>query len=275
MEDKFPKDKSRYKLLISDFDGTLANKEKIIRPKVVNAIKKWIDSGREFVIATGRQYLMMTDVVEALGIVNPIIVRGGAEIVDPKDGRTMYSQTIDTNVVKEFIEFTTKNGFEIAIEKDDIIYSDYYRRSDYIPIITFCGLSEFRMGDVPKILLFAIDGSLSEKSTFIEKVLKNKFPQLFIVKRNTSIGQAWDITSEKANKHLSVLELIKILKIDIKDTVGVGDGYNDYPLLTAVGFKAAMENGNDELKEIADVIVPSYDNDGVAYLIENLLGKTS
>ena len=46
MADKFPKDTAILKLLISDFDGTLAGDQHIVTPKVVMAVRKWIDQGR-------------------------------------------------------------------------------------------------------------------------------------------------------------------------------------------------------------------------------------
>ena len=260
-----------YHLIVSDFDETLGNQEKVINPKVISAVERWISSGRRFSIATGRQYLMITDVIEKLGLVDPIITRGGAEIVDPKDGKIIYSKSIDSKTVKEFIDFLDGKGLKLAIEHEDVIYSDYYKRSDYIPIITFKPLNEFSISGAPKMLIFAIDGDVEKKVSFVKNELTNKFPQLFIVSRHSSRGLAWDVTSEKATKHLSVLKLIKLLNLNREKTVGVGDGYNDFPLLEACGYKVAMGNANQELKEIADMIVPDYKNDGVAYLIDKLL----
>ena len=53
--------------------------------------------------------------------------------------------------------------------------------------------------------------------------------------------------------------------------IGLGDGYNDIPLLSVCGFKVAMENAPEELKEIADVIVPIVEQDGFLTLTNLLL----
>ena len=260
-----------YNLIVSDFDETLGNQEKIISPKVTSAVRRWISSGRRFSLATGRQYLMITDVIEKLGLEDPIVVRGGAEIVDARNGKIIHAKSIDKKTVKEFVGFLHGKGIELALEQDDVIFSDYYRRSDYIPTITFKPLSEFNLSDIPKMLIFAIEGDIDKKISFVTNELVNKFPQLFIVPRNSTRGKAWDVTSERATKNLAVLKLITHLGLDRKETVGVGDGYNDFPLLEACGLKVAMGNANQELKEIADIIVPTYEEDGVAYLIDKLL----
>jgi hydroxymethylpyrimidine pyrophosphatase-like HAD family hydrolase len=64
---------------------------------------------------------------------------------------------------------------------------------------------------------------------------------------------------------------MELLNVKREEIVGVGDSYNDFPLLEAAGLKIAMENGHSEIKEIADFVVPSHENDGVAYLIDRLL----
>jgi hydroxymethylpyrimidine pyrophosphatase-like HAD family hydrolase len=53
--------------------------------------------------------------------------------------------------------------------------------------------------------------------------------------------------------------------------IGVGDGYNDFPLLEACGLKVAMGNALEDLKGIADYIAPSVDEDGVANVIEKFI----
>ena len=79
------------------------------------------------------------------------------------------------------------------------------------------------------------------------------------------------ITSPIATKLHSVLEITKLLGVTPEETIGVGDGYNDYPLLMACGLKIAMGNAVQELKAIADFIAPSVDEDGVATVIDKFI----
>ncbi len=59
------------------------------------------------------------------------------------------------------------------------------------------------------------------------------------------------------------MQLSKILNVSQSKIVGVGDGYNDYPLLIACGYKIAMDNAPNHLKKIADLIVPTVTGDGL------------
>lgn len=79
------------------------------------------------------------------------------------------------------------------------------------------------------------------------------------------------ITHAAATKQHAILEVAKLLKIETHDIIGVGDGYNDFPLLMACGLKVAMGNAVDELKAIADYVAPSVEEDGVADVIEKFV----
>ena len=80
-----------------------------------------------------------------------------------------------------------------------------------------------------------------------------------------------EICHATATKQHGIFEVAKILGINTHEIIGVGDGYNDFPLLSACGFKVAMGNAVPELKVIADFIAPSVEEDGVAVVIEKLL----
>ena len=67
------------------------------------------------------------------------------------------------------------------------------------------------------------------------------------------------------------LSVSKLLNIKTKHISGVGDSNNDFPLLLACGLKVAMGNANSDLKQIADFVAPSVEEDGVATVIERFI----
>lgn len=78
-------------------------------------------------------------------------------------------------------------------------------------------------------------------------------------------------TDIQASKAHAITHVAKLLKIKPSKIIGVGDGYNDFPLLMACGLKIAMGNAVAELKAIADFVAPSVDEDGVATIIEKFI----
>lgn len=260
-----------YKLIVSDYDGTLAGRDHIISPKVTSTIKSWISKGNGFSIASGRGYIMIKDEVKNLGLTTPQIVRGGAEIVDPTTDTVIYSQLMDKETVADFIHFLKENDYEVVVEDGDIFYSTNDYRSGY-PIKQL-SLDQFQVKAIPKFFIPIGNKVFEDAEKFLEEKLIKRYPQLHIVRSYSPMGRAWDVTSASATKHLAVLELLKILNMKREEVVGVGDGYNDFPLLEACGFKVAMGNAQEDLKAIADLVVPSYQEDGVAVLIEKLLAE--
>lgn len=270
MKDNFPKDTSKFKLIVSDFDGTLSGSDHLISQKVQDAVKRWIDSGRHFTIASGRQYEMISQDAKVLNLKTPIIVRGGAEIVKP-NGEKIYAEVIDKKVAKELIEILTEHGIKVAAEIGPILYGNFPFGVESYPHITEKPLDQIPFVDVPKINVRVFPEKVKEIEALMDNIVIPKFPTLHLVRSYNPHGMAYDVTSLRGTKNLAVLELSKYLGLNREETVGVGDGYNDFPLLEASGLKVAMGNANDELKEIADVIVPSLQDDGVAYLIDQLL----
>ncbi len=274
MEGNFPENTSNIKLIVSDFDGTLAGADHKISQKIQEAIKRWMDSGRHFTIASGRQFLMIKQDAEVLSLKTPLIVRGGAEIVNP-DGKIIFSELIDRDIVKDLTALMVSNGYGILVEVDNVLYGNFEYGVEEYPEIIEKPLSQLPHADSPKINIRVSADKVKKTEEFMDNHVIPKFPMLHMIRSYNALGMSYDITSLKGTKNLAVLELIKYLDLNRSEVVGVGDGYNDFPLLEASGFKVAMGNANDELKEIADVIIPSLDEDGLAFLIDKLLTPSS
>ena len=79
---------------------------------------------------------------------------------------------------------------------------------------------------------------------------------------------------EMMNKDVSKAEamkwLVNYLQIDLTETVAIGDGKNDYEMMSVAGYKVAMANAVPELIEMADMITTSNNDAGVAKAIAKL-----
>jgi len=93
----------------------------------------------------------------------------------------------------------------------------------------------------------------------------SKIPGVVIA---SSFGNNWEINKEGTDKGKGLLRLGEMLGIKREEIMACGDGMNDYEMLKAVGFAVAMENGHPRVKEIADYIAVTNDQDGVAKAIE-------
>jgi hydroxymethylpyrimidine pyrophosphatase-like HAD family hydrolase len=80
-----------------------------------------------------------------------------------------------------------------------------------------------------------------------------------------------NITHVNATKLHGINYILEATGIKKDEVIAAGDGYNDFPLLMAAGLKVAMGNAVDELKEIADHIAPSVDEDGIVDVINKFI----
>ena len=259
-----------YKLIVSDFDRTLADQDLNVSDTNKQAIKRWQDAGNLFSIASGRSYLMIKDRCQGIDLKTPIIGRGGAEIVDPKTEETLFEESMSEERVGVLLDVVKRHNLKCVIEIGDKVYSDYYKNLLF-PSLTYLPFDKFKLQPVPKIVIFVDEDRREEESRIMEEEVIKKFPDLHAAESVSYRGRNWDITTIGSTKNFAMLKLMQILDIPREEIVGIGDGYNDFPLLETCGFKVVVENGAEDLKAIADLIVPSYQDDGVAYLIDQLL----
>ena len=79
-----------------------------------------------------------------------------------------------------------------------------------------------------------------------------------------------DITCKGTSKGNAIKKLCEYLKIDLKDSVALGDSYNDLSMFEVVGHSVAMGNAPEDIKRIVDEVTDTNNEDGVAKFLEKL-----
>ena len=82
-----------------------------------------------------------------------------------------------------------------------------------------------------------------------------------------------EITHTNAKKSLGIEYVMNLKNIDRDSTVAFGDGENDISMLQSAGYSIVMGNASDKVKEHADLITKSNNEDGVAYAIKTIIDK--
>lgn len=245
----------KYKAIICDVDGTLINTKvsKFPSKKVtqaINKIRKEIHVG----IATSRPYDLVKHIGKHLNLLGPSILVGGAQIVDMATGKTLWEQTLNPKDFETATEILIKEKVNFFINDNGI---DYEFNDSYIFNKPY--------SIIPTKLTEKQADKIAHEISHIPTLTAHKIYAL-------SRGEFFmDITDSGATKQHAILKLAQILNIKTHEIIGVGDGYNDFPLLMACGLKVAMGNASDDLKAIADYVAPSVEDDGVADVIEKYL----
>lgn len=102
-------------------------------------------------------------------------------------------------------------------------------------------------------------------------MLKLKDEEFESVNFSTSNPAFLELFSGKVSKRIAMQRLAEALSVSAEQTVAVGDGLNDIPMLEFAGLGIAMGNASSEVKAIADEVVGDNDSDGVATAIERFI----
>ena len=265
------------KLIAVDLDGTLRTSTNTISKKSKETIEKVLDAGHKVVIITGRDFYGSIKVARELfdrhegGLVAS---SNGALVFDLAEDKPIINHTIPREVVKEMIAYGKSLGLDYLIyhdnkilaEKDDAYDLDFLSKKNKLEVEIIEDLADKINFDLNKLLF-------SAKASLIEKV-KSDFEEKFKGKVNPihSMPQFLDCMPAGIHKGRSLLEIADFYGIDHKNTLAFGDEINDETMIEMAGIGIAMANASDYVKNLADDICPTNDDDGIAiYLEENIL----
>lgn len=247
--------KKRYKALMLDLDGTTMPSKIDGMPsqRVKNAIAVAKDK-IHICIATGRPLHLALPVIQHLELTDPSIILDGTVILNPVSQKIIYEQPISQDDLRKIIPICKTKNLEIIVDTRETSFK-YQENTDLKDIICLVVVN----------MTIEQTEELQESLSHIPTIVTHKIKAWEEGKTSLSI------THVSATKQHAILEVAKILRIDTHEIIGVGDGYNDFPLLMACGLKIAMGNAVPELKAIADYIAPTVEEDGVAEVIEKFI----
>lgn len=252
------------KMVATDIDGTILKWDFGFTPEVKDCIRKLTERGVKVVLVTGRMHKAATFLAEELGLDTPIVSYQGGMIKDNCDnGKVHYKKDLDPEHAKEIIKWAKENNIHINLYMDDVLYVEKddetirkYTDARYIEY-TVCPFESLEIKNVNKIL--AIKYGDADTVTEWVNYLDKTYPELYIVK---STPYFCEISNKEARKSCAVEYLCKEWGIKKDEVLTIGDQNNDIELLKAGGIKVAMGNGTPELKECADFITDTVENNG-------------
>jgi len=268
------------KLILLDLDGTLLTTDKKISPANYAALERAAAKGIHIVPCTGRFFSGMPEEVRALPFLRYAITINGAEIYDVKEQKSLHNALIDLEKADEIFSvldtlpviydcfqdgwgWMDRKFYDIADQ-----YSMGEVRGEWIrkmrtPLDDFRRTIRERNRGIQKTQMFFRDMELRREML---TVLPQRFPDLNVT---TSLVNNIEINSGDAHKGAALLELCRQLGIDPAATMAFGDGLNDITMLQTAAVGVAMGNAAQQVKDVADFITDTNDNDGVAKAVQN------
>jgi Cof subfamily protein (haloacid dehalogenase superfamily) len=262
-------------LIALDLDGTLLKDDKTISLKTHGIIKKAREQGHIVMIATGRPYRSSEMYYRELDLDTPIVNFNGAFMHHPrKPDWGFYHEPLDIKVAKEIVEACRSFHFHnIIAEVIDDVYFHYHDEKL---------LDIFNFGN-PKITTGDLANYLNDSPTSL--LIHTEEDQLKIIREHLSAVHAEVIDHRSWAAPWHVVEIIKIglskavglkkasdyYSIPANRIIAFGDEDNDLEMLEYAGHGIAMGNGIDSVKNIANDVTLSNEEDGVAQYLADLL----
>lgn len=268
----------KYKMICIDMDGTLLNSKKVISEKNRECLKKAYDMGVHIIICTGRNAKNAIYFSNLLGVNCAVIANNGAWVIDEDKEVILSRNTLTFEQCNEIREICKKyKGVPSFHSKDKVYWNSKFRRfiSDW--------LYNLRIPEENKIDNLNIRDDEDFKGIFQKEhigkciIIDLKESKLLNIKNELNKIGGYEICSsgkhslEINNKGVSKGKAVKLLgeKYNIKreEIICIGDNENDISMVEYAGLGVAMGNGIKSLKEVADYITDSNDNDGVSKVI--------
>ncbi|MDE6595057.1 MAG: HAD family hydrolase [Oscillospiraceae bacterium] len=260
-------------LYISDLDGTLLTSGQFVSRKSFETLNKLSERGLLFTYATARSLITASKVTAGLDVKIPVIVYNGAFIMD--GGERLVKNVFSTDEAENIFHSLSEYGI------DPLVYSviDGEEKFSYIPQRLTRSMRDFldtRKGDSRHRPLSGEIGMLDGEPFYFAcmddagsmseayEELKNRY--YCVYSNDIYSGDQWlEIMPKTATKANAAVQLKELLGCD--RLVVFGDGVNDIPLFEASDECCAVSNAAPELKEIADAIIGSNNEDSIAEYI--------
>jgi len=272
-----------YKMVCIDIDGTLLNTKHLVTQRTKDILLKIHELGIHIVISTGRMYTDAEYYSNLIGVKSPVIASNGAVIKEKNNDKVIYKDVLGEKLSLELLEMFHKHDIQpyfctpYRFYYGNILFKCYYlatklfrTRSNPLDMEYVISWDQWReilhkeKDNIVKCEIIYRDVTLI---TELQKELKQNL-QLEIV---DSSRYNIEITRKGVSKGKAVAMLATFYNLKREEIITIGDSENDLSMIEYAGLGIAMGNGTERVKEKADYVTDSNDNEGVANALNKFI----
>lgn len=251
---------TKIKALFFDIDGTLVSfKTHKIPTSTIQALQQAKYNGVKVYISTGRPLALITVLDEIKDLIDGYITTNGALCF--VGDNEICTHAISKQSVAYTVEQARKNNFCVALigQKNLCLFqqNDIFNRV-FVDLLNICGFNK------SVSLNTILQEPILQMTPFItEKQEEQLMSKLLDCQSGRWHPDFTDVTSLRADKGQGLHAMAKYLGLSIPQTMAFGDGGNDLSIIQQAGIGIAMGNAVPKLKQAADYITTTVDEDGV------------
>ncbi len=271
--------KTRIRLVFSDLDGTLLNKECKISPRTREAISKMIKKGHKLILTSGRPLNSILEVKEQSGLNYPgmLIISNNGAIVYDCDTDT---RLIDHRVTSEELRYLTGEAVKMGVychgyTDTHIITTEEtrelasYTSRIHLPVTVVDDIADALPEGSSKLMAINLDDH-AKLEAFREHIADFCEGRIQAVFSNPTYLELLPINAGKGS---GIRYVCDYFHVPLSHAYACGDAENDISMLEAAGIAVAMQNADERVKQIADIVTKQdNNNDGLADLFDEIAG---
>lgn len=272
---------SKIKLVAMDLDNTLLDSDKQISKHTEEVLKEAIRQGVYIVPATGRIFKAIPEFLRNIPGVRYALCCNGATVYDQKEDKIIYTNHLSKETVFSLFDILEKHHCTHDIYQNGQGYMErryYDHLSEYgvsghafklvrdtrLPVEDLRKHIEEHPLGIEKINIFFDD--LEEREVARQELIEKNIASV-----SSSLWNNIELNQFGCDKGDGLSHLAEQIGLSMDEVMACGDAGNDTMMIKAAGIGVVMENGQPDLKEIADFVTKTNDEDGVAYAIEKLV----
>ncbi|MGM8364563.1 Cof-type HAD-IIB family hydrolase [Virgibacillus sp. W0181] len=239
------------KLIALDMDGTLLNNQLEVSAYTEKIITKALEKDIHVVLSTGRWLEICYPIAESLNLSTYMITSNGGEIWSAEK-ELLQRQLLDATTLEKLWKFAETIGVGTWLVSTEKVYFEGSRPED------------FSKHEWLKMAFVALN---NEQKKLIYEELRN-YERLEL---SNSLPTNIEVNPYGVNKASGLEWVCKEIGITMSEVMAVGDSLNDIRMIEKAGIGVAVENAQDAVKDAADYITDTNENDGVAKAIEKFV----
>lgn len=264
-----------YKMIVLDIDDTLLNDNYEITKKTKDALLQAQKNGITVVLCSGRPTSGMYKIADTLELKENdgyIISYNGANILDYKNDKMLYEKNLTVSEIHRLYDLSLRHNVGIhTYFEDEIIATEKYKYTMFESELT--GIKVHVIDDFKKYVDRPVVKAIMVDEPEILKGIEKPIREELKDEMHITFSKPFflEFMKKGINKGSALTFLMEQLNISKEEVIAFGDSFNDIQMLEVAGTAVCMENGHKEVKDIADFITLSNNEDGIWYALEKFL----
>lgn len=268
--------KCMYKLIAMDLDGTLNNDEKRITEKTLAALLEAQKKGIRLALASARPspgLYKERDILQMSENGGILMSYNGGRIVEAGTGKVLYETAMDMETARSVLRFLETlpvtpildDGVQFYVTDPEgykVRYECWNNRMECTQVEDLAAFLTF----APVKILMSVQ---PDQLPTVQEKIASFLPESLTVVQTAPFYL--EVIPKTINKGQGIRDICKVLGLDTGEVIAFGDAANDIPMLLAAGMGVAMGNAQQPVKDAADFVTLSNNEDGIAVALQRFL----